>query len=123
MSSKAASPPAEKAPAPKSKSPSPPTDAPANAPGEPALVAAVLPADHWAQFNQDDDDNTDADSALGNDVESSTVSISSSILRYRTLHGRTYHSERGDAQYWGANDDRHNNSLDMLSVQSAMQYN
>lgn len=30
----------------------------------------------------------------------STHSLSSSILEYRTVHGRTYHSERGSAHYW-----------------------
>lgn len=42
----------------------------------------------------------DSDSALGLDATSSTDSLTSSILRYRTLNGRTYHSERGNAQYW-----------------------
>ena len=40
------------------------------------------------------------DSALGQDANSSTASITSSILHYRTIHGRTYHSERGNASYW-----------------------
>lgn len=41
----------------------------------------------------------DADSAIG-DNSSSTASLSSSILHYRTINGRTFHSERGNAQYW-----------------------
>ena len=45
-------------------------------------------------------DEFDDDSALGSDVASSTASVTSSILRYRTIHGRTFHSERGNAQYW-----------------------
>lgn len=45
---------------------------------------------------QDDD----AESALGDSVAESTASISSSILNYRTLHGRRYHSEIGNAHYW-----------------------
>ncbi|KAL1844934.1 hypothetical protein VTK73DRAFT_1483 [Phialemonium thermophilum] len=57
---------------------------------------------------------SDADSALGEDVASSTASLASSILQYRKIRGRTYHSEIGNAQYWGANDDRHSESLDML---------
>lgn len=45
-----------------------------------------------------DDDN---DSAFG-DTASSTDSITSSILEYRTIHGRTYHSDNVglNAQYW-----------------------
>ena len=49
---------------------------------------------------QDGDDDDDADSALGQDLADSTASITSSIVQYRTLHGRTYHSERGNALYW-----------------------
>lgn len=43
----------------------------------------------------------DEDSAFG-DAVSSTDSITSSILEYRTIHGRTYHSDSvpGNAQYW-----------------------
>ncbi|KAJ3540660.1 hypothetical protein NM208_g4960 [Fusarium decemcellulare] len=44
--------------------------------------------------------DSDLDSALGSNLEDSTYSLSSSIFAYRTLHGRTYHSERGTAQYW-----------------------
>jgi hypothetical protein len=44
--------------------------------------------------------NSDLDSALGSNVADSTYSLSSSIFEYRTLHGRTYHSDRGTAQYW-----------------------
>lgn len=29
-----------------------------------------------------------------------TESLSSSVLAYRTIQGRTYHSERGNAHYW-----------------------
>jgi hypothetical protein len=42
----------------------------------------------------------DTDSSLGSDAESSTASMNSSILNYRTIKGRTYHSERGNAEYW-----------------------
>lgn len=47
-----------------------------------------------------DDADGDGDSALGYDLPESTASLTSSILRYRTVHGRTFHSERGNAQYW-----------------------
>jgi hypothetical protein len=67
-------------------------------PGSGASQAAtnILPADHWAQLDTIDD----GDSAIGEDADSSTASISSSILQYRTIHGRTYHSEQGNATYW-----------------------
>ncbi|KAG5802858.1 hypothetical protein H9Q74_012761 [Fusarium xylarioides] len=46
-----------------------------------------------------DEQDDDADSSLGVDTESSTASMTSSILNYRTIKGRTYHSERGNAEY------------------------
>ena len=52
---------------------------------------------------ESDNDSTvdiDGDSAVGEDDADSTTSITSSILRYRTIRGRTYHSERGDVFYW-----------------------
>lgn len=59
--------------------------------------SGLLPAEHWAQLEpvQDDDE-----SVIGESNVSSTASVSSSILNYRTLHGRRYHSEIGNAAYW-----------------------
>ncbi|KAK0651105.1 S-adenosyl-L-methionine-dependent methyltransferase [Cercophora newfieldiana] len=54
-----------------------------------------------------------ADSALGEDQADSAASLTSSIVHYRTLHGRTYHSERGNALYWGSNDERQSEALDI----------
>ena len=48
---------------------------------------------------QEDDD---ADSSFGDDSASSTASLTSTILKYRTIRGRRYHSEIGNAQYWYA---------------------
>lgn len=48
------------------------------------------------QLEQEDDDN---DSEFIENM-SSTVSLSSSILDYRTLNGREYRSDGGDTQYW-----------------------
>jgi hypothetical protein len=45
----------------------------------------------------------DADSMLGDDAASSTASLTAPILEYRTIHGRTYHSELGKAQSWYGN--------------------
>ncbi|RSL39382.1 hypothetical protein CEP53_014094 [Fusarium sp. AF-6] len=82
-------------------------DTPADSP-----PGGILPPQHWEQQGQAQDD-TDADSALGDGAESSTASISSSILAYRTIHGRSYHSEQGNAQYWGANDETQNEVMDI----------
>ncbi|KAF7563705.1 hypothetical protein G7046_g392 [Stylonectria norvegica] len=60
------------------------------------------------------DDDDDADSALGDDRASSTESLRSSIYDYRVIRGRTFHRETGNASYWGPNDDRHSDSLDVL---------
>lgn len=69
------------------------------APGDDAT--GLLPPGHWTDLAQIPDNEDDGDSAFG-DVASSTDSITSSILEYRTIHGRTYHSDSvpGDAQYW-----------------------
>ncbi|KAJ4249060.1 hypothetical protein NW762_012392 [Fusarium torreyae] len=73
----------------------------------------LLPREHGTQspHNSEQEDN-DTDSALG-DNASSTASISSSILRYREINGRRYHSEQGDAQYWVSNDNQSNEALDI----------
>ncbi|KAF4998602.1 hypothetical protein FGRMN_2928 [Fusarium graminum] len=57
--------------------------------------------------------DSDLDSALGSNLADSTHSLSSSIFEYRTLHGRTYHSDRGNTQYWASNDDQASESLDI----------
>ncbi len=63
-----------------------------------SAAVPVLPADHWtAPPAAADDDN---DSALGDDAAESTASLTSTIRDYRTIKGRTYHSEIGNAQYW-----------------------
>ncbi|KAI1436394.1 S-adenosyl-L-methionine-dependent methyltransferase [Xylaria sp. CBS 124048] len=89
------------------------------------LSHAVLPATsvimattpHWTEPQQDDQDEEqytteETDSALGNDVASSTASLSASLLEYRTLHGRTYHSLQGSAEHWTPNDNTHLESMD-----------
>ncbi|CEI61680.1 hypothetical protein FVEN_g2746 [Fusarium venenatum] len=60
-----------------------------------------------------EEDEDDIDPGLGADAESSTASITSSILHYRTINGRTYHSERGNAAYWGSNDERQSEAMDI----------
>ncbi|GAB1312634.1 SAM-dependent methylransferase [Madurella fahalii] len=68
----------------------------------------ILPADHWTSL-----DDVDNDSAVDEDEASSTASLTSSIFRYRSIHGRTFHSERGNAQYWASNDEQQNHAQDI----------
>ncbi|CAJ2499660.1 Uu.00g025130.m01.CDS01 [Anthostomella pinea] len=84
--------------------------------GDNAPSSSILPASHWAQAPapQVDDGQSDVDSAYGDDNASSTASLSASILEYRTVHGRTFHSERGNAQSWNPNDAQHDESMDLL---------
>ncbi|RYP93270.1 hypothetical protein DL770_000645 [Monosporascus sp. CRB-9-2] len=72
----------------------------------------ILPASHWQA--QEEPEDGDVDSAYEFDNASSTASLTASILEYRTMHGRTYHSERGNAQAWNPNDAQHEESMDLL---------
>lgn len=45
-------------------------------------------------------DSTDTDSSYDSDLASSTNSLTTSILAYRTIQGRTFHSDRTPAEYW-----------------------
>ncbi|KAM5380078.1 hypothetical protein ACJZ2D_003725 [Fusarium nematophilum] len=87
-----------------------PGSSPARGPSSPTsnpVQEQVIEAD-------DPGSDNDADSALGPDAESSTASITSSILQYRTIQGRTYHSERGNAFYWGSNDEAQSEAMDII---------
>ncbi|ENH70496.1 hypothetical protein FOC1_g10012426 [Fusarium oxysporum f. sp. cubense race 1] len=81
---------------------------------EPARIATdvsgLLPPEHWAEVAEE---LGDTDSALGGDNAESTTSITSSILEYRNINGRTYHHNIGNAQYWGTNDEKQNESMDI----------
>ncbi|KAM6524610.1 hypothetical protein FALCPG4_010219 [Fusarium falciforme] len=55
----------------------------------------------------------DNDSALGDDAASSTASMRSSILQYRTENGRTYHSFRESINYVLPNDSSEQERLDL----------
>ncbi|KAF7556964.1 hypothetical protein G7Z17_g1033 [Cylindrodendrum hubeiense] len=61
-------------------------------------TSALLPPQHWTETTEELPVYDDVDSALGDNL-SSTASIASSILKYRTILGRTFHSEQGDAHY------------------------
>ncbi|KAK5656086.1 hypothetical protein OQA88_5225 [Cercophora sp. LCS_1] len=72
---------------------------------------AILPAAYWEGRHVPND----ADSSVGEDLKSSTASTTSSVLAYRTLHGRRYHNDRvTDGEYWGPNDDQHSQSVDLV---------
>ncbi|RSM04357.1 hypothetical protein CDV31_010059 [Fusarium ambrosium] len=69
------------------------------------------PTNTQIPFNQDDAGD---DSAYEDDgsIVSSTASLSESIFDYRNLHGRTFQNSK-TTEYWGPNDDRQNNGLDI----------
>ena len=84
-------------------------------PSEPPFQLAVNPQEGVGQpvteqtqpsieadpdLGQDDD----ADSAVGGNDVSSTVSLTESVLIYRSLLGRTYQSLKTN-EYWAPNDD------------------
>ncbi|KAG6069833.1 hypothetical protein E4U16_007325 [Claviceps sp. LM84 group G4] len=58
------------------------------------------------------DDRHDVDSVFSED-QSSTTSISSSILEYRRIHGRTYHSDKFTTNYIFPNDDQQLESVEL----------
>ncbi|KAI0881363.1 S-adenosyl-L-methionine-dependent methyltransferase [Annulohypoxylon maeteangense] len=84
-----------------------------NAPAPGVTNPNILPASHWATIPHTEDTD-DEDSSYEDDNASSTASLTSSILEYRTVNGRTYHSERGNAQSWNPNDALHDESMDIL---------
>ncbi|UZP43063.1 hypothetical protein NXS19_010879 [Fusarium pseudograminearum] len=76
--------------------------------------ATILEPSHWVQKGEATDANSDdLDTAIDSDGDSTSASITSSILQYRTIHGRTYHSEQGNAQYWGSNDEQQKDLMDL----------
>lgn len=108
----------EKSPTPALASPTSKGKSPTPAPGPASPEAApqdVLSGAHWLQQGLPERD-ADEDSTLGSDAESSTASLSSSILHYREINGRTYHSDSvTDGEYWGPNDARHLDALEIYT--------
>ena len=91
---------------PRSKSGSPKTPAAGSSPksaGSPRNLDPIVDPGVEQAVEADDvenpEDDNDTDSALG-EPATSTASIASSILRYRTIHGRRFHSDTGNALYW-----------------------
>ncbi|KAK4191291.1 S-adenosyl-L-methionine-dependent methyltransferase [Podospora australis] len=95
----------------KSPSPAPGASKTASPASPPPIPETTQTQQDAANIQVDDFDDSDGDSALGTDAESSTASISSSILNYRRENGRTYHSFR-DGKYYFPNDDKENDRLD-----------
>ncbi|KAK3946761.1 S-adenosyl-L-methionine-dependent methyltransferase [Pseudoneurospora amorphoporcata] len=82
---------------------------PTHGPASPAAeTTGPLPGSYWAEQGLPKEEENDGDSTIGSDIESSTASISSSILKYRTMNGRTYHSDTGP------NDAKQNEMLDIF---------
>ena len=88
-------------------SPKSPVGSPKSPVAAPSPTSGLLPENYWTDAPQTDDDGLE-------DNTSSTASISSSVLHYRTVQGRTYHSTRGNAEYWASNDERQNDALDLI---------
>ncbi|KJZ72065.1 hypothetical protein HIM_08520 [Hirsutella minnesotensis 3608] len=70
----------------------------------------TYPTNTQIPYDQDDD----VDSAIGDtaSINSSTASLTDSIYDYRNIHGRTYQNSK-TTEYWGPNDERQNNGLDI----------
>ncbi|KAK4222787.1 S-adenosyl-L-methionine-dependent methyltransferase [Podospora fimiseda] len=101
-----ASPPAASAP------PAPVAEPSVATKSSPPAADTAIAVDPHPRFQpaEDDDDN---DSSLGDDKTLSTSSISSTILEYRKIHGRTYHNFETEGEYWAPNDDAQNEQLDI----------
>ncbi|KAK5653053.1 hypothetical protein OQA88_9339 [Cercophora sp. LCS_1] len=98
--------------APEAESPTTRTDAEAPAPV--ASEAGVSLAQDRIQPEEPYDEGDEDPYGTDDTDDGSTASLSESILNYRTLHGRSYHSNRGDAEYWGPLDEPQNEALDII---------
>ncbi|KAK1993101.1 methyltransferase domain-containing protein [Colletotrichum falcatum] len=89
----------------------------ADAPQAPAVVETEPALDFdndsaTTSTDEADDSESDLDSSLGVDVQPSTVSLRSTVLRYREENGRTYHAYK-DGAYLLPNDDLELDRLDL----------
>ncbi|KAH8899127.1 S-adenosyl-L-methionine-dependent methyltransferase [Thozetella sp. PMI_491] len=80
---------------------------PASAPGDGQPLQSIL-----VDPGFEGDSGNDESAGGKNRLLPASMSISSTILEYRKLHGRTYQNFEG-AEYWGPNDDKQNEGLDM----------
>ncbi|KAI1016176.1 hypothetical protein LB504_009297 [Fusarium proliferatum] len=93
---------------PKTKSPTGPSSPASGPKSAPSPQAELIPA-----ADNDDDVRDDADSTLETDADSSTASVSSSILHYRSIQGRTFHSDKFVTEYSFPNDEQQLESVDI----------
>ncbi|TXC02082.1 hypothetical protein FocTR4_00009442 [Fusarium oxysporum f. sp. cubense] len=90
---------------------------PAETPSSPAVASPPQQTDIIAANDEHDNEvEDDADSTLGTDAESSTASVSASILEYRRSQGRTYHSDKFTTNYFLPNDDQQLESVDLTYI-------
>ncbi|KAM0347399.1 hypothetical protein ACHAPU_004920 [Fusarium lateritium] len=83
-----------------------PTNATVTERHAPTTEESDLQAESEQEFRDDD-------SAIGDDAASSTASINSSIMQYRTENGRTYHAFRESINYVLPNDSSEQDRLDL----------
>ncbi|KAL7939885.1 S-adenosyl-L-methionine-dependent methyltransferase [Trichoderma chlorosporum] len=80
---------------------------------EPTDLAAQSEAPPMTEIPYEEDVYEDSGvDDYDDDTASSTASLSDSIFDYRQIHGRTFQNSK-TTEYWGPNDDRQNNGLDI----------
>lgn len=98
---------------PTSTSPEPQTTPERHSPSTtaPSVPEHDIPIDE--AYEADNAGFNDADSAMdAGSVYSDSTSLYSEVMRYRFENGRRYHGYK-DGEYWGPNDDKQNNQLDL----------
>ncbi|PVI02860.1 S-adenosyl-L-methionine-dependent methyltransferase [Periconia macrospinosa] len=119
MSSPKASPKTSpKAPSPQASPKAPATGASPASPGQvvggsPGQPQLFIP-DLAVEAETDELSSNDGDSAYGEDLESYTTSLKSSVLNYRYENGRRYHGFKSDSNYILPNDEEENDRLDLF---------
>ncbi|KAK1247406.1 hypothetical protein MKX07_002315 [Trichoderma sp. CBMAI-0711] len=86
-----------------------PSEPRSSEPAEPTAQVEPAPAAE-IPFEENDEEDSGVDD--WDDAASSTASLSESIFDYRNIHGRTFQNSK-TTEYWGPNDDRQNNGLDI----------
>ncbi|KAH8177943.1 methyltransferase domain-containing protein [Sarocladium implicatum] len=77
-----------------------------------ALSIAIDP-EHEKQDEADQQANVGYRSGAQDGRASSTMSLTDSVREFRKFHGRTFHNFKTESEYWGPNDDRQNDHLDL----------
>lgn len=88
---------------------------------EPAVAHVESPSDTQPpqEIEAEDDSSSggsrdnDADSSYGDEIQSLTASLSSSVLNFKYENGRRYHAQE-DKTYFLPNDERENDRLDLF---------